>query len=508
MVARTTAAPHTSTSAAKSIVDRLILVSNRGPVTHQLDESGRIRRMDADGGVAVALASVARSQPVTWIAGACTFADRIVALTGKPVRIGEDSHVKLVNLPEDVYRPFYQSLCNPMLWFVQHGIAAELRAEGHDVVSAWESGYVPANRLFAEAVIEEIGENECAPVMLHDYHLYLVPRMIRDARPHAVLQQFVHIPWPRPEAWRILPDEIVRELCAGLLANDSVVFQTEDSVEAFMATCGVYLDDAEVFARRGKITYEGQTTSVWANPISVDLQDLQALARSQETQHYFESLSATRQQTIVRVDRLDPSKNVLRGLEAYELLLERRSDLLDHVRFISYLVPSRTGIPEYDDYAAAVFRKADHINSRFATADWNPVTVHYEQNRAQAFAGLRLYDVLMVNSVADGMNLVSKEGPMVNETDGVLILSRTAGSYDELNAGALSVDPLDIVATAGALEAALEMPKDERRRRSALLREAIERHQLRDWLRHQTNDLNATRHVRESAAAEISRQVL
>jgi trehalose 6-phosphate synthase len=131
------------------------------------------------------------------------------------------------------------------------------------------------------------------------------------------------------------------------------------------------------------------------------------------------------------------------------------------------------------------------------------VTVHYEQNRAQAFAGLRLYDVLMVNSVADGMNLVSKEGPMVNETDGVLILSRTAGSFDELCGGAIPVDPLDIAATADALEAALEMPADERRRRADLLREVIERHQLRDWLRHQTNDLNATRYAREISTNEL-----
>jgi trehalose 6-phosphate synthase len=189
----------------------------------------------------------------------------------------------------------------------------------------------------------------------------------------------------------------------------------------------------------------------------VDLQDLQALALSQETQRYFESLKASRhEKTIVRVDRLDPSKNVLRGLEAYEVLLERRPGLLDRIRFISYLVPSRTGIPEYDDYAAAVFRKADHINTRFGTPDWQPVAVHYEQNRAHAFAGLRLYDVLMVNSVADGMNLVSKEGPIVNETNGVLIL---AGSrlLRRAQYWCLSVDPLDIAATAGA-ETAWDAP--------------------------------------------------
>ncbi len=502
MVTRPTQSPRTTSPIRQAATDRLILVSNRGPVTHQLQDSGRIRRKDADGGVAVALASVARTQPVTWIAGACTLADRVVALTGSRVRIGGDSYVKLVNLPEDVYSSFYQSFCNPVLWFVQHGIASHLRSESRDTEAAWEGGYVPANELFAAAVIEELAECESTPVMLHDYHLYLTPRMIRDARPRAVLQMFVHIPWPQPEVWQALPVEIVAELCDGLLGNDSVVFQTEDSVEAFMATCRAYLPGAEVCERSGKIEYRGHVTSVWANPISVDIRELRDLAASADVESCREELVTRRgEKTIVRVDRLDPSKNVLHGFEAYEYLLERRPDLHGQVRFLSYLVPSRTGIPEYDDNAQAVFDKVEAINARFGRIDWTPISLYYEQNRPQAFAGLELYDVLMVNSIADGMNLVSKEGPVINRRDGVLVLSRTAGSYAELRRGAICIDPFDIEETAAALEAALEMPAEERRRRAALLVDAIESHELRDWLRHQTNDLAATQYVRETETA-------
>ncbi len=502
MVARPTQSPHTTSLIRKATTERLILVSNRGPVTHQLQDNGRIRRTDADGGVAVALASVARTQPVTWIASTSTFADRVVALTGKPVRIGEDSFVKLVNLPEDVYASFYQSFCNPVLWFVQHGIADHLRSDVRDIRRGWVDGYVPANEMFAASVIEELEENESTPVMLHDYHLYLAPRSIRDARPNAVLQLFVHIPWPEPETWDALPDDIVTSLCDGLLGNDSVVFQTENSVEAFMETCRVYLPEAEVCESRGKITYKGRVTAVWANPISVDTRELRELAASSEVECSSDELIVRGWlKTIVRVDRLDPSKNVLVGFEAYERMLETHPEFLGHVRFLSYLVPSRNGIPEYDENAQAVFDKVDAINARFGRRDWMPISLYYEQNRPQAFAGLQCYDVLLVNSIADGMNLVSKEGPIVNRRDGVLVLSKTAGSYDELRSGALCVDPLDVDETAEALAAALEMTPQERRRRAGLLVDAIESHELRDWLRHQTNDLAATQYVRTTAAA-------
>ncbi|HLF79475.1 MAG TPA: trehalose-6-phosphate synthase, partial [Dehalococcoidia bacterium] len=392
--------------------------------------------------------------------------------------------------------------CNPLLWFVQHGMAANLLER--DIEAAWLDGYVAANRLFADAVIEELRKFQRAPVMLHDYHLYLAPRLIRDARPKAVLQQFVHIPWPEPQTWQVLPDEMVRDLCDGLLGNDSVVFQTEASVEAFMATCRAYLPDAEVCESRGKVMYRGHKTSIWANPISVDVGELRSLAASSAVQRARAELPTDESvKTIVRVDRLDPSKNVLRGFEAFDLMLQCRPDLRGNVRFLSYLVPSRTGISEYDEYARAVFDKVEEINARHGTPDWIPINVYYEQNRPQAIAGLQRYDVLLVNSVADGMNLVSKEGPAVNQRNGVLVLSTSAGSYGELRHGALCVEPRDICGTADALASALDMPEQERALRASYLLHAVEHHQLRDWLRHQTSDLSVIRYLRENAAIDL-----
>jgi trehalose 6-phosphate synthase len=482
-----------------ALAERIILVSNRGPIAHTLDESGRIRRTDADGGVAIALASVARSHPVTWIAGACSVADRSVAIGGRPLAIGEDSYVRLVNVPEDVYEAYYSCFCNPVLWFAQHGLAARLRERGSEVTRAWLNGYLPANELFAAAVLEELGGGrETTPVMLHDYHLYVAPRLIRDAQPRAVLQQFVHIPWPDPEAWRILPEGIVRRICDGLLGNDSLVFQTEASVDAFMATCAAYLgENAEVQRDRGKVTFKGRTTSIWSNPISVDTSELRSFAASPAVERYMGAL-ATLEKTIVRVDRLDPSKNVDTGFEAYARLLQRRPDLHRRVAFHAYLVPSRTGIPEYDDYTRAVFAKIDEVNSRFGDKAWQPIVAYYQQNRAEAFAGLQSYDVLLVNSLADGMNLVSKEGPVVNRRNGVLVLSTAAGSYAELRHGALCVEPDDVEATSHALEAGLDMQPAARAQRAAHLRSAIDYHQLSDWLRHQANDLAATQYLRQA----------
>jgi len=298
--------------------------------------------------------------------------------------------------------------------------------------------------------------------------------------------------------WLALPRWLVREICQGLLANDSIAFQTEDSVGNFLATCRTYLgDEASVIAQRGEVEYRGHHTSVWSNPISVDLDELASLRSSPALRTAKAALAnVAGTQTIVRVDRLDPSKNILRGFQAYDLLLERRPKLRGRVSFLAFLVPSRAGIPEYDDYTRRVFETVDNVNRKYGTANWTPITVFYEQNRPQALAGLCLYDVLLVNSIADGMNLVSKEGPVLNEKNGALVLSVTAGAYQELRGGAIGVDPLDVPATARALEDALQLPPGDRRARADLLRTGIERHQLSDWLRHQLKDLAITEYVR------------
>jgi trehalose 6-phosphate synthase len=485
---------------------RLIMASNRGPVEHWFDENGRIRRRDAAGGVATALSNVAKESPVTWIAGAGSEADKAVAILGQQVTIGAESGLKLLSLPENAYRSFYETFCNPILWFVQHSLGDMLQSRdlARDAIRSWEDGYLPINRLFAETAINEIqGNGADTRVMLHDYHLYLAPRYIRAARPMAAMQQFIHIPWPAPAAWRYLPDAIVRRICGGLLANDSIVFQTESSVENFLATCRAYLGErAIVMERQGSVEYLGQTSFVWANPISVDFSELEEMRASELMQKFRKELAAPEGvRTIVRVDRLDPSKNVTDGFEAYDMLLRRHPELRQHVRFLAFLIPSRGGIPEYCDYQERAFSIVDSINRKYGTPDWTPVTVFYEHNRLRALASLTMYDVLLVNSIADGMNLVSKEGPMLNERDGVLALSYTAGSYDELQHGAVRVNPFDIVDTAAALYEALMMPDAERRLRAAALQESIAGHQLGDWLKQQLRDLAISEHVKRIETA-------
>ncbi len=474
--------------------NRLIMASNRGPVEHSFDDSGRIRRRDAAGGVATALNSIARRQPVTWIASAASEADRAVAILGQQVKIGPDSSLKLLDLPENAFQAYYESFCNPILWFIQHSLG-ELLAErnvAEEACSSWHDGYLPVNQAFADAIIEEIpGDGSDTQVMLHDYHLYLAPRLIRAARPMAALQHFVHIPWPGPAAWRLLPEAIVRRICAGLLANDSVVFQTEASVESFLATCRAYIGErAVVLERQGSVEYLGQTTFIWANPVSIDASEMALLRASPTLEHYRQSLKAPPDvATIVRVDRMDPSKNIADGFEAYDLLLRRHPELRQKVRFLAFLIPSRGTIAEYADYQSRVTALVDSINRRYATPDWQPVTVFLQNNRMHALAAMTLYDVLLVNSLADGLNLVSKEGPLLNETDGVLALSETAGSWEELHHGALRVNPYDIIDTAEALYEALTMDREERLVRSGALREAIHGHQAADWLKQQLRDL-------------------
>jgi trehalose 6-phosphate synthase len=273
-------------------------------------------------------------------------------------------------------------------------------------------------------------------------------------------------------------------------------------VTAFLATCRAYLPDAKVLERQGEIEYLGHTTFVWSNPVSLDARELDTLRATPSIEQYRRALEASDGvKTIVRVDRLDPSKNVADGYEAFDLMLQRNPKLRGKVRFLSFLVPSRDTIPEYVSYRERVFGLIDAINQKYGTPDWTPIEVFYEHNRLQALAALTLYDVLLVNSVADGLNLVSKEGPLLNERDGVLALSTTAGAYEELVCGAVAINPFDIVDTAAALEHALCMCAKDRRQRAASMREAIESHQTSDWLKQQLRDLDISAHMKQIEAS-------
>jgi len=459
-------------------------MSSRGPIEFSTGEDGRLIQRRADGGVATVLGAVANTTDTTWLAGARTDADRIAAASGDAITIGHGSRLRLIDCPPDI-EDAHNEFCNTVLWFLQHSMLDRLDIEdfGAYALQGWYNGYLPMNRAYAAALARETHDS-VQSVMIHDYHLYAAPRFIRERFPNAFLQHFVHIPWPDYAQWDQLPGVLSSSIVRGLLANDSIVFQTDASVQNYLDCVLRYVDGAEVDPDAGIVTFNGRETRAWANPVSVKVEDLEDAIESEDAMLAQQKLASKlgSQKTIVRVDRLDPSKNIDRGFEAFARMLDRYPQWRGQVRFLAFLVPTRGGIGAYKAHARDVFQQAEAINSRFGDADWQPIEVFFQQNRTEALVALSMYDVLLVNSVADGLNLVSKEGAIVNQRDGVLVLSQNVGAYQELQGDAIGVDPYDVDATADALHRGLAMPEIERHTRAEGLRRAVREHEFQDWL--------------------------
>jgi trehalose 6-phosphate synthase len=345
----------------------------------------------------------------------------------------------------------------------------------------------------ADAVIAEARKQDAPPfVLLQDYHLYLAAAMVRKEVPDATILHFTHIPWPGPRYWGILPEFMRRRIHEDMCAADIVGLQTTIDVQNFLHACELMLDGARVDYGRSTVTFREHSTYIRSYPISIDAAGLEVFARSEEVQAYRETLKPLLgEQTIVRVDRSEPSKNIIRGLRAWELLLERYPELRGKVNFLQFLVPSRSELGVYQTYTDEIFELVESINDHFGDLEWQPIRVFYEENYPQAVAGMTLYDVLLVNPIIDGMNLVSKEGPLLNKGDGVLILSEMAGSYDQLRDYVLHVSPTDLEGTVRALYTALTMPPEERRRRAAALKRLVQEEDITFWLERQFRDLMA-----------------
>ena len=479
---------------------RLILVSNRGPMEYHAAAGGVLQARRGSGGVVTALSGLTNHVDFTWIASAMSDGDRRAAVANEGRAVpsplpGQRVSVRFINTPRRAYHKHYNIICNPLLWFIQHYMWSSPYTPRVDaaVYDAWENGYVEVNRQFAEAAVEEANRSDDRPlVMVHDYQLYLVPGMVRKRLPHARIHQFVHIPWPTASYWELLPAMIRSAICDSLCSADIVGFQAGRDVRSFLGSCDAFLDNASVDYRERSVTYNGRVTLVRNYPISIDVNEVRQIADSPRAIEHDERIRPLLgKQTIVRVDRAEPSKNIIRGFLAYETLLDRHPEFQGEVRFLAFLVPSRTHIRQYQRYVEETDAAVRRVNERFGTPEWTPIQVFYENNYAQAIAGMRRYDALLVNAVIDGMNLVAKEGPIVNRKNGVLILSETAGAYEQLRVGALPVAPADVEGAARALHQALTMPPEERERRANLMRDCIEREDIVDWLRRQLSDLAA-----------------
>jgi trehalose 6-phosphate synthase len=476
----------------------LIVVSNRGPVSYARGPSGERIARRGGGGLVTALRSLVLHHDVTWIASAMSDEDRVASTDNnggafdEVARDGSPYRLRLVAHDEQAYDWFYNVVANPTLWFLQHYLwdLANAPSLDHGLHNAWDEGYVPVNRAFADAVIDELERDPEATVFFHDYHLYLAPRYVRDARPDTRLAHFVHIPWPQADYWSVLPRDIRRAIHDGLLANDTVGFHTKRWRRNFMRSSEDIVGGSCDWAK-DCVGYDGRRVTITASPISVDPTEFDDLAQSEPVLAAGRELAANRpEKLIVRVDRTDPSKNIVRGFRAFELYLDAHPEMHRRVVLLTLLDPSRQEIPEYAEYVGAIQREARRVNDRFQREGWTPVDLQISDNFPQAVAAYKDYDVLLVNAIFDGLNLVAKEAPLVNERDGVLILSENAGAYEELGDWALSVNPFDVAGQAEAIHRALEMPVEERRERLDAIRTWVREHDLAAWIEAQLEALD------------------
>jgi trehalose 6-phosphate synthase len=473
----------------------LVLVSNRGPVTFQDD--GSVKR--GTGGLVTALTGLASHRDAVWIASALTDGDARKAheAEGKAFSVrspaGGEYQVRLVVSDPDAYDRFYNIFANPMLWFIQHYLwdlsnAPDVR---RNEVEAFEYGYNVVNEDLALAVIEEIEAEDEPVVMVHDYHLYTLPALVRRARPDVFLHHFVHIPWTQSDAWRVLPQEIREELYSGLLSNDIIGFHTSSYRRNFLQCCRDLMD-LDVDFGAGVVHFEDREVWVRNYPLPIDAKALFNVAASEGVARQEEELlHRRRDHLILRVDRADLSKNVLRGFSAFDLFLEQHPEFRERITFIAQLMPSRTDVPEYAEYLERIEALVAVVNHRHGTPDWMPIQLKLRDDLEEAVAAYKHYDVLLVNAMFDGMNLVAKEGPMVNERDGVSVLSENTGAHEELGEHALSVNPFDIQALADSIHAALTMEPGERARRLRGLKEIVTARDPGDWIDEQLDDIRA-----------------
>jgi trehalose 6-phosphate synthase len=475
---------------------KLLVVFNRAPVSYTRDAEGDRVARRGGGGVVTALGGLLAHHDVTWVASAMTEEDRAVAAEQdgsfvEETPAGAPYRLRLVAHDPAAYDRFYNVLANPTLWFVHHylwglGTAPDFGPELHE---AWSDGYVPVNEGLAAAAVEELDREPDAAVLFHDYHLYLAPRLVRQARPEVLTSHFLHIPWPEPDYWHALPPELRVAVHEGLLANDVVGFHTERWRRAFLLSVERLLG-ARVDREAGTVEHRGRTTRTVAHPISVDPAEFDRLRDDPGVLEREAALVARRpEQLVLRVDRTDPSKNIVRGFIAYDKLLRYHPELRGQVQFWAFLQPSRQDVAVYSRYVRTIRQTAGRINSEFGTEAWLPVRLEIGESERKAMASLKNFDVLLVNPVYDGLNLVVKEGALVNTTNGVIVLSENAGAHEELQTHVLSINPFDVEATAAALYAGLTMGVDERRRLNEGARDVVRNNDITRWISKQVQDI-------------------
>ena len=446
----------------------LVIASNRGPLSLVRDEDGRLVSGHAAGGLAPSLARALEGRSAVWVAAAMSTAEHEAAARHLPIETDGGVQVRLVEVSPETFGAAYRVVANGTLWFLYHGMFDRVYRPVFDrhFYEAWD-GYRSYNESFVD-VIEQVAADG-ATVVVNDYHLALVGSALAARRPDLRTVHFAHTPFCSPEELAVLPRSVATELIDGLSSFGVVGFHTERWVEAF---------------RRCTTALDVDAPRLVAIPLGVDAAELHRRSESHETAKRRDELISRLdgRKYVFRSDRVEPSKNVVRGFLAFEEVLEGDAALRENVVFGARLYPSREELPEYLAYRSAIERAAQRINNRFATGSFTPIELEIADDLDASLVGLSVADVILVNPLRDGMNLVAKEGPIVNQKNGVLILSTEAGAFEQLGEESLAVEPYDVHGTAAALRRALELPASERRARAARLSTLASVRPPTEWL--------------------------
>jgi len=471
-----------------------IILSNRAPVEPR--SGGQL--VSGAGGLVKALTSLANATKASWVSAARTEIERELAASGRS--LGSDANADqafpIFFAPTDpaAYDLHYAVISNPLLWFAHHylwNIAIEPVVD-QSIYKAWFDGYRVINAAIAERALSISRQLPRRPLFLtQDYQLYLAPEHIRSALPDAAMQHFIHVPWPEPRYMKVLPAAMREGIFKGLLANDIIGLQTSLDVHNFLRCC-VELMGLRVVEAEGAVLSGGRVVWVRAYPVSIDVDAMRQLGESPAVRELEAEVAAWRpEKLIVRVDRTDPSKNLIRGFLAYERLLEDHPEYQGRVTLWAFLQPSRQDVDAYRQYLELVRSTVARINTRFGNEAWEPTRLDLGEDIHRALAAYRSYDVLLVNPILDGMNLVAKEGPVVNQRSGVLVLSESAGAHEELGTHGVSINPFDVEVTARAIHRALQMSPVERVERSDAINQIVATNDVARWIRHQLEDIRS-----------------
>jgi trehalose 6-phosphate synthase len=471
----------------------IAIVANRGPNDFVWRNGAWVTRT-ATGGLVSMVTPLARQPGVVWFCCVSEPPDARQARAGLYTTAVDQTdprlHVVPVPLPAAMYHAYYGQISNEVLWMLQHHVIGSGGLEFLDESRhlAWQ-GYVEANRRLAAAVARAAGAARA--LLLQDYHLYPLPALLRPSFPRTPILHFTHIPFPEPSFMLLLPRSWREAILRGLVGADVVGLQTPGDVHAFLACCAEILRLPVDRGADEVRAEDGRLVRARVYPASVDPRALRRSMRTRAVAQARQRLAVKDDEcTIIRVDRLDPSKNQLVGFHAFRRLLELHPELCGRVRFQAFLIPSRTDLSIYRAYRDSVYKLIDEINERFVGVCGDPpIRVFYTNDREQALAAMEQCDVLLVNSLEDGMNLVAKEWAVVSERPGVLVVSETAGVAAEAAPSALLISPLDVEGTAEALAQAVRMPRDERAARLCAFRGRVLGWTARDWLQAQLADL-------------------